>query len=213
MGMTADRTQVRRLPEKQSSDLEKLHSILDAALIADVGVVDDGQPFVLPMACARDGDRLLLHGSTGSRLMRALADGAAACVTVTILDGLVLARSAYNSSMNYRSAMIFGAVEPVGPDEAVDALRILTEHLLPGRWDELRPPTRKELAATMILQIPLTEWSVKISEGPPDDPEEDLDEPVWAGVVPLRLTAGAAVPAPDLRGNPPVAGTVEKIAR
>ena len=201
-----ERTRVRRLPENAQTDLGSLHAILDAALVAHVGVVENGQPFVLPMACARDGDRLLLHGSTGSRLMRLMADGAPVCVTVTFLDGMVLARSAFNSSMNYRSAMVLGVARAVSdPDEA---LRLLTEHLLPGRWDTLRSPTRKELAATVVLELPLDEWSVKVSEGPPDDEPEDLDAPVWAGVVPITQTTGTPIPAPDLRFDMPPPGSM-----
>lgn len=209
--MNDDRTRVRRLPEKQSHDKADLYAILDAAVVAHVAVVDDGLPAVIPMAYARDGERLLLHGSTGSRLMRSLAAGAPACATVTLLDGLVLARSAFNSSMNYRSAMVFGVAQQVPDNERVEDLRLLTEHLLPGRWDELRAPLSKELAATMILSLPLDEWSVKISAGPPDDPAEDLDQPVWAGVVPLRSVTGEPLPAPDLRGDPPLPPTIGAI--
>ncbi len=193
----ADRTRIRRLPDKAVAERAALDAILDAAVIAHVGIVDDTQPYVLPMACARDGDRLLLHGSTGSRLMRLLADGAPACVTVTHLDALVYARSAFNSSMNYRSAMILGTARAVADD--LRALELLTEHLLPGRWAQLRAPLRRELAATLTLEIALDEWSVKISDGPPVDEPEDLDQPVWAGIVPLSMIPGAAVPAPDLR--------------
>lgn len=194
-----NRTTVRRLPEKARTDRAALNTVLDAALVGHVGLVDDGQPYVMPMACARDGDRLLLHGSTGSRLMRLLADGVPCCVTVTHLDGLVYARSAFESSMNYRSAMVFGRARPV-PD-ALEGLRLLTEHLLPGRWDTLRPPTRKELAATMVLELPLLEWSVKVSDGPPDDDPADLSAPVWAGVLPLALAAGEPIDAPDLQAS------------
>ena len=196
-----DRTRVRRLPEKTRTDRAALDEVLDSALVAHVAIVDDGQPYALPMACARDGERLLVHGSTGSRLMRAMAAGAAVCVTVTHLDGLVLARSAFNSSMQYRSAMILGSARPVA--DQLEGLRVLTEHLIPGRWDILRAPTAKELAATMVLEIPLTQWSVKISDSPPEDEPEDLDAAVWAGVIPLTVSRGAAVPAPDLRFDLP----------
>jgi nitroimidazol reductase NimA-like FMN-containing flavoprotein (pyridoxamine 5'-phosphate oxidase superfamily) len=207
-----ERTSVRRLPEKARTNEADLHAVLDAALVAHVAVVDDGQPFVLPMACARDGGRLLLHGSTGSRLMRRLDEGAPVCATVTLLDGLVYARSAFESSMNYRSAMVLGVARRLEGDAALEGLRLLTEHLLPGRWDTLRAPSRKELAATMVLEVPLTEWSVKVSDGPPDDDPADLAAPVWAGVLPLRLTAGEPVDAPDLRepvdARPVVAGAL-----
>jgi nitroimidazol reductase NimA-like FMN-containing flavoprotein (pyridoxamine 5'-phosphate oxidase superfamily) len=148
------------------------------------------------MACARDGDRLLVHGSTGSRLMRALAAGAPSCTTVTVLDGAIYARSAFNSSMRYRSAMVFGAYAAV--EDQLDGLRVLTEHLLPGRWDELRAPTAKELAATTVLAVPLAEWSLKVSDGWPEDEPEDLAAPVWAGVLPCALQWGRPLDAPDL---------------
>jgi nitroimidazol reductase NimA-like FMN-containing flavoprotein (pyridoxamine 5'-phosphate oxidase superfamily) len=196
-----ERTRVRRLPENARTQRGDLDAILDEAVMAHVGIVDDGQPYVLPMACARDDDRLLLHGSTGSRLMRTLQTGAPVCVTVTHLDGLVLARSAFHSSMNYRSAMILGTARPVHDD--VEALRLLTEHLLPGRWEQVRAPLRRELAATLVLEVPLDEWSVKVGEGPPEDEPEDLDDPVWAGVIPLSVVAGTPIPAPDLRFDLP----------
>lgn len=210
--MTANpvRTRVRRLPGKAAHDRATLDAVLDAASVAHVGITQDAQPYVLPMAAARDGDRLLLHGSRASRLITTLASGAPACATVTMLDGLVYARSAFESSMHYRSATILGSAAPVAPDEVVDALRVLTEHLMPGRWSELREPTRKELAATLVLALPLDEWSVKISAGPPTDPDEDLAEPVWAGVVPLAIAAGTPVDAPDLAPDRPVPAYVSE---
>lgn len=198
------RTDVRRLPEKQVDDVAVLHAILDEALHASVGIQVDGQPFVLPMACARDGDQLLLHGSTGSRLMRALASGAPLCVSVTHLDGLVYARSAFESSMRYRSATILGVANEVPAGERLRALEVLTEHLLPGRWAELRAPLPKELAATVVLRVPLDEWSVKVSTGFADDPTEDLHQPVWAGVLPLYVAFGEPVDSPDLDPDLPV---------
>ena len=193
------RTRVRRLPELAVHDREVLHQVLDGGLVAHVALVDDGQPYVLPVAFARDGDRVLLHGSTGSRLFRALADGAPACVTVTLLDGLVLARSLFESSMNYRSVMILGRCVRLTDDDKLDALHRLSEHLMPGRWGDARHPTVKELAATTVLALPLTECSVKVSEGGPEDPPEDLDWPAWAGVVPLEHRFGSPQPSPDLR--------------
>ena len=152
-GSTA-RTRVRRLPELAAQDRATLHAVLDDALVATVAVVDDGQPYALPVACARDGERLLLHGSTGSRLFRLLAAGVPACVTVTLVDGLVLARSAFESSMNYRSVMVLGSSAVVDEADKQAAMRRLTEHLMPGRWSQLRPPTRKELAATTVVATP-----------------------------------------------------------
>lgn len=199
------RTRLRRLPEKAVTERAALHAILDAGRVAHVGVSAPGGPFVLPMAYARDGGRVLVHGSTGSRLIRALASGVPACFTVTLLDGLVLARSAFESSMHYRSVMAFGAFTPLPDAAKLDALRLLTEHLLPGRWEHLRPPHKRELAATALLALPLDECSVKVSAAPPDDPDEDLSWPVWAGVIPLAEVAGAPVPAPDLRTDLPLA--------
>jgi len=198
MSEPTERTTVRSLPEKAVTDRSVLDAILDEALVAHLAVTEGDQPFVLPMACARDGDRLLLHGSTGSRLMRTLASGAPTCATVTLVDGLVYARSAFESSMHYRSATILGRAAAVPPEEVVEALRVLTEHLLPGRWEHLRPPNRKELAATMVLALPVREWSVKVGDGPPEDDPADLGADVWAGVLPLRTTAGQPIPAPDL---------------
>ncbi|HKT02877.1 MAG TPA: pyridoxamine 5'-phosphate oxidase family protein [Rugosimonospora sp.] len=188
------RTRLRRLPEKASFDRADLDSILDTGRVAHVGI--DG-PFVIPMGYARDSDRVLIHGSTGSRLLRTLAGGAPACLTVTLLDGLVLARSAFESSMNYRCAMVFGSFSTVDGPDKLPALRVLSDHLLPDRWPLLRPPLAKELAATLVLALPLIEWSVKVSDGPPDDPPEDLDWPVWAGVIPITETLGTPVPAPE----------------
>jgi nitroimidazol reductase NimA-like FMN-containing flavoprotein (pyridoxamine 5'-phosphate oxidase superfamily) len=198
---TTPRTRLRRLPEKAVHDTAVLHAILDEARVAHVAFIDDGHPVNVPVGCARDGDRLLLHGSTGSRLFRQLARGAEVCVTVTLLDGMVLARSAFESSMHYRSVMVFGTTTEV--DEKLAALRAMSEVWLPGRWATLRPPHARELAATMVLELRLTEWSVKVSDGPPDDDPADLDAPVWAGMLPLVTTYGDPVAAPDLRGDPP----------
>ncbi len=196
---STSRTRVRRIPEKSVGDRAVLHAVLDAGLVAHVAVTDDdGQPYVLPVAYARDGERVLFHGSTGSRLFRLLADGRPTCLTVTLLDGLVLARSAFESSMHYRGAMVLGRAEVLDETAAEAALRTISDHLLPGRWDDIRPPSRKELAATLVLALPLQETSVKVSDGPPDDAAEDLDRPVWGGHVPIREQFGT--PVPDARG-------------
>jgi uncharacterized protein len=200
----ASRTQVRRLPDKQSDDREALNALLDAALVAHVAVVDDGQPYVVPVAFARDGDRLVIHGSTASRLFRALARGAATCLTVTVVDGLVLARSQFESSMHYRSAMILGRCDELTGAAKAEALSRLTERLMPGRGVDARAPSAKELAATTVLSLPLDEWSLKVAAGPPDDAPGDLDRPVWAGVVPVLHRFGEPVDAPDLRVDLPV---------
>jgi nitroimidazol reductase NimA-like FMN-containing flavoprotein (pyridoxamine 5'-phosphate oxidase superfamily) len=200
----SQRTRIQRLPEKAATEVEALRAVLDAARVAHVAFQHDGSPVNIPTACARDGERLLLHGSTASRMMRTLATGVPVCVAVTLLDGLVLARSAFESSMHYRSAVIYGSTTPV--EDKLVALRAMSEAWMPGRWNTLRPPTAKELAATLVLELALTEWSVKVSNGDPDDPPEDLDEPVWAGVLPILTSYGVPVPAPDLRGDPPVPG-------
>lgn len=192
-------TRLRRLPEQGSRDFELACSIIDGARICHVGIALDGQPYVLPMAHARDGRNLLLHGSRASRLMKHLAAGWPCCVTVTHLDGLVLARSAFHSSMNYRSVMLFGNATAV-TDQArkLRGLDALTEHLLPGRLTDLREPTRKELEATALLQLPIDRYSVKTRSGPPDDPSSETTVPIWAGVVPLSLKAGKPEAAPDM---------------
>ncbi|MHB1613377.1 MAG: pyridoxamine 5'-phosphate oxidase family protein [Actinomycetes bacterium] len=207
----AARTRIRQLPAKQVDDVTVLHAILDAGRLAHVGIVEAGWPWVLPTAYARDDDRVLLHGSTGSRLFRLLAEEHPACLTVTHLDGLVVARSAFESSMQYRSAMVVGRATRVdGPAQKLAALRTLTEHLMPGRWAQLRTPHRRELAATIVLSLPLTEWSVKVSAGPGDDDPDDRDAPVWAGVVPMRQAYGTPVPAPDLSPDRAVPAYVQE---
>ncbi|MDQ1697384.1 MAG: uncharacterized protein QOJ03_2737 [Frankiaceae bacterium] len=200
LGSTA-RTQLRRGAELAADDVAELYALLDEGLLAHVGIADARQPFVLPCAYARDGERLLLHGSSGSRLFRALAAGMPACVTVTLLDGLVYARSVFHSSMNYRSAMLFGRASGVPDEDKESALRTIADHLMPGRWPEARPPSRKELAATLVVALSLDEASVKISRGLPDEAPEDAGWPAWAGVVPLRLVAGSPQSADP--GPPP----------
>jgi uncharacterized protein len=184
------RLRVKREPQRAHYDRETVEAILDEALICHLGFAVDGRPYVIPTLHARVGDRLYVHGSAASRMLRHLATGAEVCVTVTLFDGLVLARSVFNHSVDYRSAMVFGRATLVEGDEKVAALRALTEQLAPGRWDEARQPTAKELKATWILSLPLDEASAKVRTGPPEDEPEDLDLPVWAGVVPVHLAAG-----------------------
>jgi uncharacterized protein len=192
-----ERTRVRRLRERQVRDREVLYEILDSGLVAHVALCVDGGPVLLPVAYARDGDRLLLHGSTGAGLLRAAAGGAPIAVAVTHLDGLVFARSIFESSMNYRSAVVFGTAKVLEGDERVDALRALSGHLMPGRWDEVRPPTTRELAATLVLALPLDEVSVKVRTGGPS--ADDASDPnVWAGVLPLGVRTHDAVAADDV---------------
>jgi nitroimidazol reductase NimA-like FMN-containing flavoprotein (pyridoxamine 5'-phosphate oxidase superfamily) len=198
-----ERTQVRRLPKRAVYDREAVYRILDEGLVCHVGFVEDGQPVVIPTEYGRDGDTLYIHGSAASRMLRNLAQGVEVCVTVTLLDGLVLARSAFHHSMNYRSVVIFGAAQIV-EDEATkrEALRAFTEHIAPGRWPEVRPPTESELKATSVLAISLHEVSAKVRTGPPLDDEEDYTLPVWAGVLPLKLRPQQ--PVPDSRLSPSI---------
>lgn len=187
---STERTRGRRIPENTVTERAALHQVLDAGLVAHVAVIDEsGQPYVLPVAFARRGEQVLFHGSTGSRLFRGLAAGQPTCLSVTLLDGLVLARSAFESSMNYRSAMVLGVAKQLSGDDELDALACITEHLLPGRWLECRHPSAKERAATLTLALDLTECSVKIRTGDPDDDPADLVDPIyskiWAGIVPL----------------------------
>jgi uncharacterized protein len=195
------RTRIRRLPEKAVRDRDALNAVIDAGLVAHVGIAVDGQPFVMPCGHARDGDRLLLHGSTGSRLFRALADGAPACVTITLLDGLVVATSLFESSMHYRSAVVLGTGAALRGADKRAALDVLADALLPGRRVDARPPNRRELAATTVIAIPIHEWSLKISDSPPDAVPDDEGWAPWSGVVPLQLVAGT--PITDRGGEPP----------
>jgi uncharacterized protein len=198
-------TEVRRLPEKQVNDRDALYRLLDTTLIGHLAVITDGWPYVVPVGVARDGDRVLCHGSTGARLFRGLAAGDPTCLTVTIVDGLVLARSQFESSMNYRSAMILGRCTELRGPERLAALSVLTEHLMPGRGADSRGPSKKELAQTSVLALPIEEWSLKVSAHvDPDDAEEDLDLPYWAGVLPIHHVWGEPRPSSDLRSDPPV---------
>lgn len=200
-----ERTTIRRLAEKAVTERSVGYAILDAGFVAHVSVLgDDGQPYVVPVGYARDGDRVLFHGSTGSRLFRGLAEGQPTCLTVTLLDGMVLARSTFESSMNYRGVMVLGRCTILEDADKDRALETITEHLLPGRWSEARHPNKKELAATLVLALELNEMSVKVSEGPPEDEEDDISRPIWAGVVPLRESFGPPISAPDLTEPYPV---------
>jgi uncharacterized protein len=185
------RTTIRRIPQNASFDRAIIHAILDAGLICHVGFVADGLPYVVPTSYARAGDRLYIHGSAASRLATTLARGVDVCLAVTLLDGLVLARSAFNHSMNYRSVVIFGKATAVEePAQKLEALRLFTERVMPGRWQELRAPKEIELRATLVLSLPIEEESAKVRAGPPEDDDEDLGAPVWAGVLPLALRKG-----------------------
>jgi hypothetical protein len=209
---TTQRTRLRRLSERGSTQRADLYTVLDAGLVCHLGVIVDGSPVVLPTGYGRSGDTLYLHGSSANRALLA-ADGNQVCVTVTHLDGLVCARAIFHHSMNYRSAMIFGTGQLVrGDEQRLAALRVVAEHLVPGQWDYARPPTRKELAATTVLELPLAEASVKVRTGPPKDEPEDYGSGIWAGVLPVRLTFGAAEPDPALRAGVPVPGHIQAYA-
>jgi uncharacterized protein len=196
------RTRVTREPERAVYDRAAAYQILDAGFICHVGFVVDSQPFVIPTSYGRQGDNLYLHGSAASRMLRNLDQGIPACVTVTLLDGLVLARSIFNHSMNYRSVVVLGtAVAVTDPQEKLEALRALSEHILPGRWEDVRQPNEKELKATLAMRLPIEEFSAKVREGPPIDDEEDYSFPTWAGVIPLTTVPG--LPVNDPRLDPP----------
>jgi nitroimidazol reductase NimA-like FMN-containing flavoprotein (pyridoxamine 5'-phosphate oxidase superfamily) len=185
------RNRVRRLAEKARYDEAEVFAVLDAGFVAHVAFVDRGQPVVIPMLYARDGGRLLLHGAGKARIAKLLASGAAVCANVTLVDGIVLARSAFNSSLNYRSAVVFGSARALeGEQERLQALRAISEHVFPGRWDELRPPAPGELRMTAVIELPIESASAKVAAGPPQDEEEDYALPIWAGVVPVDTTLG-----------------------
>lgn len=198
------RSELQRLPDRGSHDQQAVNEILDAAFLAHVGFQGGTQPFVIPTLYGRSGDTLYLHGSAASRMLTTLDKGIAACVTVTIVDGLVLARSAFHHSINYRSVVCFGTARGIAEaGRKTRALRTISEHLLRGRWGDVRGPTRQELAATSVLEFTIEEASAKIRRGPPKDDEEDYARPTWAGEVPIRLTVMAPLADPRLaKGTP-----------
>ena len=208
-GPSTPRTRVHRQPDLAAYDRVTIHQILDAGLVAHLGVVDDGQPFVLPVGYARDGDSVLVHGSTASRTFKRAAAGAPVCLTVTLLDGMVFARSVFNSSMNYRSVVVLGAATQVSDEDKTEALRLLSDRLAPGHWDAVRQPSAQELNATSVLRLSLDEAAAKVSAGPPGDDDEDLLLDVWAGVVPVEQLWGKPEPAPELAPGRPVPSYVQ----
>jgi hypothetical protein len=208
------RTQVQRLPRRGVYEREAVYSILDEGLVCHVGFVEDSKPVVIPTGYARQDDTLYIHGSNASRMFRALGKGADVCVTVTLVDGLVLARSAFHSSMNYRSVVIFGKATVLDdPAAKREALHAFTEHVARGRWQEIRQPTEKELQVTTVLAIPLEEVSAKVRTGPPVDDEEDYGLPVWAGVLPLELTPQSPHPDERLPSGAAIPEYVRKYSR
>ena len=189
-----ERTRVVREPQRGVYDRETIYRILDEGLVCHVGFSTDGQPFVIPTLYARIGDAVYFHGSAASRMLRGVSEGANICLTVTLTDGIVLARSVFNHSMNYRSVVALGKATLVdAPQEKLEALRAFTERILPGRWADARQPNEKELKSTSILRLPLTEASAKVRVGPPEDDAPDYALPIWAGVNPLRVAAGAPI--------------------
>jgi hypothetical protein len=207
---STERTTVRRISHKASNELSDLYSILDDNLVAHVAVVENGEPIVIPMTYGRDGNTLYLHGSTGSRLMRLLAQNPSVCISITELNALKVARSTFNSGMHYRAAVIFGKAELVSDEDKLRALDALSDGLIPGRNLEARPTTKKELAATIIISVELDETSVKISKNEVDDPEEDLNLGYWAGIIPLTTIAGRAIPADAESESLPIPPSIQR---
>ena len=214
MPKVPDQLRIRRIKENAVYDRESIYRILDEGLVCHVGFVDDGQPVVIPMLYARRDDSLLLHGAVASRLQKVLAAGARICVTITLLDGLVLARSAFNHSVNYRSVVAFGVANKIkGPQAKRAALDTLVDKLVPGRRADIRDNTRQELAATSILEFPLDEIVAKVRTGPPDDFDKDMKLPIWAGVLPVTQQFGEPVPDPALVGDSTVPDYIRKYRR
>ena len=211
---SSERTRVKRLPERGVYDRSALDAILDEALICHVGFVQDGQPFVIPTIHARVGDTLYLHGSPASRMLRLMKEGARVSVNATIVDGIVAARSVFHHSMNYRSAVVLGAARLVEDDgERLLAMEAITEHVLPGRWAEARGPNDVESKGTLLVAVPIEEFSVKERTGPPGDDEPDYELPIWAGVIPLSTVAGEPVPDPLLANGIEVDESVRRFGR
>jgi nitroimidazol reductase NimA-like FMN-containing flavoprotein (pyridoxamine 5'-phosphate oxidase superfamily) len=209
-----ERTQVKRLPKRGQYDREVVYKILDTAFVCHVGFNVEGQPYVIPTNFGRSGDTLYLHGSAASRMLRTLSEGVPVCVTVTHVDGLVLARSAFHHSVNYRSVVILGTAKLVeAPAEKNEALRIFTEHVMKGRWDDVRQPTDQELKATTVLSLQLEEVSAKVRTGGPVDDEADYSLPVWAGVLPLETVVKPLIPDAQRKNDPPVPDYLKTYSR
>lgn len=209
-----EHTQVKRLPKRGKYDRETVHAILDAAFVCHVGFCVEGQPYVIPTNYGRSGDTVYLHGSAASRMLRTLSEGVPVCVTVTLVDGLVLARSAFHHSVNYRSVVMLGAARLVeDPAEKMEALRLFTEHVMKGRWDEVRWPTEQEMKATTVLALPLEEVSAKVRTGGPVDDEADYTLPVWAGVLPLEMVPKEPIADPQRKADQPLPAYIKNYSR
>ncbi|MGY6501579.1 MAG: pyridoxamine 5'-phosphate oxidase family protein [Acidimicrobiales bacterium] len=209
MTAPSERSRIRRAPDRGRYDAESIHAVLDAGALAHVGIVVDGAPVVIPMLYGRDGDTVYLHGSVASRLLRTLATGVEACLEVTHVDALVVARSAFHHSMNYRSVVVHGTAELVEHDEAkLHGLRVITDHLIPGRWEECRAPSRVEMRQTSVLRMAIGESSAKARTHGVVDDDEDLARPVWAGLVPVVTSYGSPVADPGLAASVPLAPSV-----
>lgn len=210
----SSRTRLVREPQRAVYDRAEAYKILDEGFICHVGFVADGHPFVIPTGYGRAGDHLYIHGSAASRMLRRLDQGVQVCVTVTLLDGLVLARSIFNHSMNYRSVVVLGTAHAVEERaEKLEALRLLSEHIIPGRWAESRQPNEKELKATLVMKLPIEEFSAKVRQGPPIDDEEDMTFQTWAGVLPLDTSIGTPINDPQLAPSIPVPEYVSSYSR
>jgi nitroimidazol reductase NimA-like FMN-containing flavoprotein (pyridoxamine 5'-phosphate oxidase superfamily) len=211
---STSRSRVRRLPNRGRYDRATIDAILDEGLVCHLGLVKDGSPYVYPTLYTRLDDTVIIHGSVASRSLGSMSRGADVCLSVTLVDGLVLARSAFHHSINYRSVVLFGrATAILDPDRKLDALRSITEHVVPGRWGEVRPPNDQELKATLVLEMPIAEGSAKVRAGGPIDDEEDYASPIWAGVLPLRQVLGVPLADPRLADDVPVPGSVDRLIR
>jgi nitroimidazol reductase NimA-like FMN-containing flavoprotein (pyridoxamine 5'-phosphate oxidase superfamily) len=209
-----ERTQVKRLPKRGNYERETVFAILDAGFVCHVGFSVDGQPYVIPTNYGRSGDTIYLHGSAASRMLRTLSEGVRVSATVTHVDGLVLARSAFHHSVNYRSVVMLGTARLVDdPAEKMEALRVFTEHVMKGRWDDVRQPTEQELKATTVLALPLEEVSAKVRTGGPIDDEEDYALPIWAGVLPLETAAKEPLPDPQRKSDRPIPDYLKNYSR
>lgn len=207
------RNRVRQIREKARYDLQSVHAVLDAAFVAQVGFVQDGLPVVIPMIYGRHGEQIYLHGARKARIVKLLAAGADVCVNVTLIDGIIAARSAFNSSLRYRSVNVFGEAKLVDdPDECLEALRLITENTIPGRWSELRSPTIRELKQTGVIVVEIDTASAKFSEGCPDDEDEDYALPVWAGVIPMTQRFGQPLDDERLMSGVEVSESVRRLA-